>query len=78
MSEKQLTTETQMKNFIKKYNYLVVFPDKKVELFKSLRNIQQSISVDSSTISKKLSNNEHIFIAKGTGYVFFIDKIDCN
>ena len=76
MSEKQLTTETQMKNFIKKYNYLVVFPDKKVELFKSLRNIQQSISVDSSTISKKLSSGEHIVQAKGSEYIFYIMKIN--
>ena len=49
--------EKDMIEYVKKYNYLVIFPDKKVELFKSLRDIQNSISIDSSTISKKLKNN---------------------
>jgi len=78
MTETTLMSEPKMINYIKKNNYLVVFPDKKAELFQSLRQIQKAISVDSSTISKKLSSGEHIITAKGTGYVFFIDKIDCN
>lgn len=76
MSETTLMSEQKMKSYIKKKNYLVVFPDKKTELFQSLRQIQKAISVDSSTISKKLSNDEHIITAKGTGYVFFIYKIE--
>lgn len=76
MSETTLMSEQKMKSYIKKKNYLVVFPDKKAELFQSLRQIQKAISVDSSTISKKLSNNEHIIRAKGTGYVFFVYKIE--
>ena len=47
-----MTKEKDMIEYAKKYNYLVIFPDKKVELFKSLRDIQNSISIDSSTISK--------------------------
>ena len=55
-----ITKEKDMRDYVKKYNYLVIFPDRKVELFKSLRDIQNSISIDSSTISKKLKNDEHI------------------
>ena len=76
MSETTLMSEQKMKSYIKKKNNLVVFPDKKTELFQSLRQIQKAISVDSSTISKKLSNDEHIITAKGTGYVFFVYKIE--
>lgn len=67
--------EKDMIEYVKKYNYLVIFPDKKVELFKSLRDIQNSISIDSSTISKKLKNDEHIFTAKGSEYIFYIEVI---
>ncbi len=67
--------EGDMERYVNKYKYLVVFPDEKVELFKSLRDIQQSISIDSSTISKKLSNNENIFIAKGSKYIFYVEVI---
>ncbi len=67
--------EGDMERYVNKYKYLVVFPDEKVELFKSLRDIQQSISIDSSTISKKLSNNENIFIAKGSKYIFYIKQV---
>ena len=67
--------EQDMEKYIHKYKYLVIFPDKKVELFKSLRDIQNCICIDSSTISKKLSNNENIFIAKGSKYIFYIEVI---
>lgn len=67
--------EKDMIEYVKKYNYLVIFPDKRVELFKSLRDIQNSISIDSSTISKKLKNEEHIFTAKGSEYIFYIEII---
>ena len=70
-----MTKEKDMKNYVQKYNYMVIFPDRKVELFKSLRDIQNSISIDSSTISKKLKNNEHIFTAKGSEYIFYIQTI---
>ena len=70
-----MTKEKDMTDYVKKYNYLVIFPDRKVELFKSLRDIQNSISIDSSTISKKLKNGEHIFTAKGSEYIFYIEVI---
>ena len=67
--------EKDMTDYVKKYNYLVIFPDRKIELFKSLRDIQNSISIDSSTISKKLKNDEHIFTAKGSEFIFYIEVI---
>ena len=67
--------EKDMDKYVKKYKYLVVFPDKKVELFKSLRDIQESICIDSSTISKKLNNNENIFTPKGNDFVFHIRQL---
>ena len=70
-----MTKEKDMIEYVKKYNYLVIFPDRKIELFKSLRDIQNSISIDSSTISKKLKNDEHIFTAKGSEYIFYIEVI---
>ena len=76
MSETSLMSEQKMINYVKKNNYLVVFPDKKAELFQSLRQIQKAICVDSSTISKKLSSGEHIITAKGSGYVFYIYKME--
>lgn len=76
MTETNMMSEQRMISYIKKNNYLVVFPDKKAELFQSLRQIQKAISVDSSTISKKLSSGEHIITAKGSGYVFYVYKIE--
>tara|TARA_B100000035_G_C20791028_1_gene461248 strand:+ start:400 stop:648 length:249 start_codon:yes stop_codon:yes gene_type:complete len=70
-----MTMEKDMIAYVNKYNYMVIFPDRKVELFKSLRDIQNSISIDSSTISKKLKNDEHIFTAKGSEYIFYIEVI---
>ena len=71
-----ITCEDKMKNYILKYNYVVVFPDKKVELFTSLRKIQDAICIDSSTISKKLKESDfNYFQARGTDFVFFIHKI---
>tara|TARA_B100001063_G_scaffold239815_1_gene263923 strand:+ start:22676 stop:22906 length:231 start_codon:yes stop_codon:yes gene_type:complete len=71
-----LTSEIKMKDYINKNSYMVVFPDKKVELFGSLRKIQDAISVDSSTISKKLKEQDfNYFKAKGGDYVFFIQKL---
>ena len=74
-NESMITKERDMEKYVNNYKYLVVFPDQKVELFKSLRDIQESVSIDSSTISKKLSNDEHIFIAKGSQYIFYIKQV---
>ena len=73
-----INNEDKMISFINKFCYMVIFPDKKVELFKSLRDIQKTICIDSSTISKKLKNNKHIFKAKGSDNVFYIKKITEN
>lgn len=70
-----ITREKDMQDYLNKYKYIVVFPDKKVELYKSLRDIQNDISIDSSTISKKLKNEEHMFTPKGSEYIFYIKMI---
>ena len=74
--KQMITLEKDMEKFIKKYKYLVVFPDRKVELFKSLRDIQNSICIDSSTISKKLNNGENMFTPKGSDFIFYIKQLD--
>ena len=71
-----INNEDKMTSFIDKFCYLVVFPDKKVELFKSLRDIQKEICIDASTISKKLKDNKYIFKAKGSEHIFFIKNIN--
>ena len=71
MNSNFITSEDKMTTFIDKFCYIVVFPDKKVELFKSLRDIQKSICIDSSTISKKLKENNYFFKAKGSDNIFF-------
>jgi|TARA_Y100000389_G_C17276466_1_gene420676 hypothetical protein len=74
-----IESEKVMKDYIKKNSYMVIFPDQKVELFSSLRKIQNAISVDSSTISKKLKESDcNYFKAKGSEFVFFIKKLDVN
>ena len=65
----------EMKKFIKKNSYLLVSPDKKVELFGNLRELGQAISIDSSTISKKLSRGENYFVPKGGEFIFYIKKL---
>ena len=70
-----ITLEQDMEKYIHKYKYLVIFPDKKVELFKSLRDIQNSICIDSSTISKKLNSGENMFTPKGSDFIFYINQL---
>ena len=65
----------EMKKFIKKNSYLLVSPDKKVELFGNLRKLGEAISIDRSTISKKLSRGENYFIPKGGEFIFYIKKL---
>jgi hypothetical protein len=73
-----LTKETTMIDFVKtNIKYLVVFPDRKTKTYKTLSDIQRDICINTSTISKKLKNNDsNIFKAKGSGYIFYICKID--
>jgi hypothetical protein len=72
---KMIILEEDMLQYINKYKYLVVFPDKRTELFKSLRDIQNAVSIDSSTISKKLSQGENMFTAKGNDFIFYIRQL---
>ena len=65
----------EMKKFIKKNSYLLVGPDKEIELFGNLRKLGEAISIDSSTISKKLSRGENYFIPKGGEFIFYIKKL---
>jgi len=71
-----LDTENKMMGFVRTLKYLVVFPDKKTQIYRSLRDISEDICVDYSTISKKLKNETgDIFISKGTDFIFWIQKI---
>ena len=74
--EKMYTTEIEMKEFLENKHYFVIFPDKSSKLYKSLREIQNEILVDASTISKKLKSFNSCFcISKRSGYVFFIKNL---
>ena len=76
MNSIDIKTELQMLKYIKEVKYLVIYPDKTKHFFKSLRDIGDNISVDSSTISKKLSeSDECICIAKGSNYIFWVKKL---
>ena len=72
----ELDTENKMMDFVRALKYLVVFPDKKTQIYRSLRDISEDICVDYSTISKKLKNESgDVFISKGTDFIFWIQKI---
>jgi hypothetical protein len=72
----ELDTEDKMMNYTRTLKYLVVFPDKKTQIYSSLRDMSLDISIDYSTISKKLKNETgDIFISKGTDFIFWIQKI---
>jgi hypothetical protein len=72
----ELDTENKMMDFVRTLKYLVVFPDKKTQIYRSLRDISEDICVDYSTISKKLKNETgDVFISKGTEFIFWIQKI---
>ena len=67
----ELDTENKMMDFVRSLKYLVVFPDKKTQIYRSLRDISEDICVDYSTISKKLKNETgDVFISKGTDFIF--------
>jgi len=70
-----ITVEDEMSKFIKKNSYVVIFPDKRIELYGNLRSLGKDISIDSSTISKKLSRGENYFVPKGGEFIFYITKI---
>ena len=66
-----------MEDFIEKYKYVVIFPDKQPKLFKSLREIENEISVSASSISKKLKQSKNcVCQSKGTDFYFFIQLMN--
>ena len=73
-----LITEEDYNKYLETLNYMVVYPDKTIKYYKSLRNIRSDIYVDSSTISKKLNENEgSCFVTcRINDYLYFIKKLD--
>ena len=49
----ELDTESKMMNYVRKLKYLVVFPDKKTEIYSSLREISLDIS-EYKDLAKKM------------------------
>ena len=72
-----ITNKNSMLDYVKNnINYLVVFPNRETKTYKTLKEIQKDICIDTSTISKKLrTQTSNIFTAKGNGYIFYIYKI---
>ena len=66
-------------DYIEKHKYLVILhavDGEKSFLFKSLREIGTYISIDYSTISKKLKNaNSCFYPCKGTEEIYYIRKL---
>jgi hypothetical protein len=72
-----ITLTSQMDIYVKSLKYLVVFPDKTTKFYKSLRKIAEDISVDYSTISRRLNEeNPCICISKISGFIFSIRKLN--
>ena len=67
-----------MDNFVKSvecYYYFVLGSDSSCNVYKSLREIQDDINVDYSTISKKLKEDNTCFVTpKGSETHYFIKK----
>jgi hypothetical protein len=71
-----LDNEEDFIDYIKEQKYLVIFPDESCKMYSTLRDIEKDISIDFTTIHKKLKNKVHTFIfAKGTNYLFYIRRI---
>lgn len=72
-----IASTSQMDIYVKSLKYLVVFPDKTTKFYKSLRKIAEDISVDYSTISRRLNEeNPCICISKISGFIFSIRKLN--
>ncbi len=71
-----INNENEMLQFAKTIKYLVIFPDKTMKHFPSLRQITRDICVDYTTISKKLNEtNPCICQSQNEGYIFLIRKL---
>jgi len=72
----EIKTTANMERYAQSLKYLVIYPDKTTKFYKSLRPIAVDISVDYSTISRKLKDeNPCICISQLTNYVFMIRKM---
>jgi len=74
----ELLREEDYNKYLETLNYMVVYPDKTIKYYKSLRKIRSDIFVDSSTISKKLNENEgSCFVTcRINDYIYFIKKLE--
>ena len=71
-----ITTHSQMKKFARTMRYIVIFPDRAVKFYSSQRKVADDISVDFTTISRKLSQeNPTICTSKLNNYIFHIQKL---
>ena len=74
--EVSINNEKQMLKYAKTIKYLVIFPDKTIKYFPSLRKITKDICIDYTTISKKLNEtNPCICQSQNEGYIFLIQKL---
>jgi len=73
-----LITEKDYEKYLNTLNYMVVYPDKVIKFYKSLRDIRSEIYVDSSTISKKLNekNGSCFVTSRINDYTYFIKKLE--
>ena len=70
MNEDNIRMENVMEKYMKN-KYIVIFPDKTLMMFNSLRQIENYIDVSASTISKKLKNVDRCTCkTTGTDYVY--------
>jgi len=76
----ELKSEDDYNKYLNTLNYLVVYPDKETKFFKSLRDIMNEIYVDSSTISKRLSENDgSCFVTcRMNDYIFYVKRMVYN
>jgi hypothetical protein len=75
----KLKTSNELEKYYNKIKYFVLFPDKKLKGFTSLREISREIYVDYSTISKRLSeSNPCVCYSSDNEYVFLVQKVSLN
>ena len=71
-----LKTDDEMIQYAYSIKYMIIFPDKSVNHYSSLRKIAEDICIDHTTISKKLGeNNPCICKSQNNNYIFHIRKL---
>tara|TARA_Y100000287_G_C14067503_1_gene279090 strand:+ start:417 stop:650 length:234 start_codon:yes stop_codon:yes gene_type:complete len=67
---------TKIYEYVKKNNYLLVYPDESIKLYKSLREIETDILVSTSSISRALKEEDYCIVTSSTtNFTFFIKKL---